>query len=92
MTNTEVRLFPGIDILSVKFGGVLFVDAGKAYLPDQSFNLKNMVISAGAGLRISFERTARAELARIDLAHTQVERDGRLKSVWELSIGHGQYF
>ncbi|PWB76458.1 hypothetical protein C3F09_00375 [candidate division GN15 bacterium] len=92
LTNTEVRVFPGIEILSVRFGGALFVDAGRTYQPGAKFSLKDLVVSAGAGLRISFERTARSELARIDLAHTRVPRDGRLKSVWQLSIGHGQYF
>lgn len=92
VSNAEVRLFPGIEILSVKFGGALFVDAGRAYEPAQSFDLKHLIVSAGGGLRISFERSARSELVRVDLAHTRVERDGRLKSVWELSIGSGQYF
>ncbi len=92
MTNAEARLFPGISLLSVQFGSVLFVDAGRAYRPAEKFSFKDMTFSVGAGLRISFERAARSELARIDLAHTRVPRDGRMKSVWEFSIGHGQYF
>lgn len=92
VTNTEVRLYPGIDLLSVQFGGAVFVDAGRAYRTDETFDLKNLIVSVGAGLRISFERTSRSELARIDLAHTRVPGTDGLKSVWQLSIGHGQYF
>jgi len=94
VTNTEARLYPGLELLSVQFGGVLFVDAGRAYRPEEPFSLKNLIVSVGAGLRISFERASRSELARIDFAHTRVPsgQDGRLKSVWQLLIGHGQYF
>jgi len=92
VTNTEARLFPGIELLSVQFGGAVFVDAGRVYRPAERLSLKNMVVSLGVGLRISFERTTRSELARIDVAHTRVPRDGRLKSVWQLTVGHGQYF
>jgi outer membrane protein assembly factor BamA len=83
--NVEGRFFPGLDVLSVLFGGVVFIDVGRTWEADEPFTLKNMKSSIGAGLRISFERFTRAELVRIDVART---RDNQI----EITFGSGQYF
>ena len=83
--NFEGRFFPNIELLSVIFGGAAFVDLARTYKPDESFTFKDLEIASGIGLRISFEKSSRSRIVRIDLAR---DRDGEIG----LSVGTGQYF
>jgi len=83
--NFETRLFPDVELLSVIFGGVTFIDMGRTYKPEESFTLKDLELSSGVGLRVSFEKSSRSRIVRIDLSR---DRNGELG----LSIGTGQYF
>jgi hypothetical protein len=83
--NFEARFFPNVELWSVKLGTAAFADLGRTFTGDERFTLHNYYVSAGAGLRLSFERWTRSELARIDVAMT---RGGE----WHVSVGTGQYF
>jgi outer membrane protein assembly factor BamA len=83
--NLESRFFPGLEILSVKLGGALFIDLGRTWQRDDPITFKDYHAAFGGGLRISFEKITRAELLRMDLA---VTREGD----WEWSVNSGQYF
>jgi len=85
VVNLEGRFYPGIEILSVKIGGAVLSDFGRAWRKGQAIEFKDYYFSAGVGLRFSLERLSRDEMVRIDLVCGQ---HGRL----ELSIGTGQYF
>jgi hypothetical protein len=83
--NMEGRFFPGIELLSVLFGGVLFADMGRAYKEGEPVAMRDLDYSVGAGLRISPEKLTKSELIRIDF--TRLNGDS-----WEVSFGTGQYF
>ncbi|MBD3257723.1 hypothetical protein GF377_04765 [candidate division GN15 bacterium] len=83
--NLEARLYPGFELLSVKLGAAVFADLGRTFTTGEKFTLDDYYASVGAGLRLSFEKFTRAELARIDVA---VTRDGNV----QVSLGTGQYF
>lgn len=85
LLNLETRLFPNLELLSVIFGGVAFVDMGRTFKPQESFTVKDLEFSGGVGLRISFEKSSRSRIVRIDLSR---DREGDLT----LSLGTGQYF
>lgn len=83
--NLEGRLFPELELLSVLFGGALFVDLGRSFEAGESLSWKGYYAAVGAGLRISFERSSRSSLFRCDVAYS--EHDG-----WQLSVSSGQFF
>jgi len=83
--NLEERLYPGLELLSVLIGGVVFLDIGRTWDVDKPLKFKNFAHSAGVGLRLSMERFTKGELVRIDLAIAQ-------DNSWTLSFGSGQYF
>lgn len=83
--NVEGRFFPGLELLNVLFGAVLFGDFGQAWKPPDIVRLDRLHWSLGAGLRISLEKVSKNELIRLDLSRTELNK-------WEYSIGTGQYF
>jgi len=83
--NVEGRVFPGLELLSVIFGGVAFVDLGRTYRSGEDLTLRGFYASVGVGLRVSFERTSRRSLFRCDLAYS--EHNG-----WQVSLSSGQFF
>ncbi len=83
--NIEGRFYPGVEILSVKVGGVVFSDIGRSWGHGKSVEFRNYYSNLGVGLRLSLERLSRGELIRIDAVRTD-------NGDWELSIGSGQYF
>ncbi|UCC44548.1 MAG: hypothetical protein JSU65_01075 [Candidatus Zixiibacteriota bacterium] len=85
LINLEGRFFPGIEILSVLVGGVLFADVGRAWNAGEPFRVRDLDRSVGIGLRLSFERLTRTQLVRIDLSCGQDNQ-------WRIGFGSGQYF
>jgi len=85
IVNIEGRFFPGIEIVSVKVGGALFIDFGAAWTNGSSLALNNYHASYGLGLRFSFEKLSRGELVRLELVRPS---DG----TWEFQVNSGQYF
>ncbi len=85
VVNAEGRFFPDIELLSVLFGGVAFVDLGRTYESGESLTWRDFYASVGVGLRVSFERSSRNSLFRCDIAYS--EHNG-----WQLSVSSGQYF
>jgi hypothetical protein len=83
--NVESRLFPGLELLSVKIGGAIFSDLGTTWTADSPLALDSYRISAGAGLRLSFENLLKGEILRIDVAVMEGSRV-------DVSFGTGQYF
>ena len=83
--NLEGRVFPELELLSVLFGGALFVDVGRSFEAGESLSWKGYYAAVGVGLRISFERSSRSSLFRCDVAYS--EHDG-----WQLSVSSGQFF
>jgi len=83
--NLEGRIYPGIELLSVLFGGVVFLDVGRTWKTGEALKLKHFKRSVGLGLRISMERFIKTELVRIDVAYSQDNN-------WHFSFGSGQYF
>ena len=85
LLNLEERFYPGLELLSVLIGGVVFLDIGRTWDVDKPLKIKNFEHSVGVGLRLSMERFTKGELVRIDLAMAQ-------DNSWTLSFGSGQYF
>jgi hypothetical protein len=85
VANLETRWFPGLELLSVQFGGVLFTDLARSWKPDEATLIEDFHQTIGVGLRISLEKASNAELFRIDLSRNQDNQ-------WEVSFGTGQYF
>jgi hypothetical protein len=83
--NLEMRFFSRLEILSVLFGGVAFVDIGRTWKVDEPFRFRDFNQSLGTGLRISFERYSRGLIFRVDAAYAQNDE-------WRLVVGSGQYF
>jgi hypothetical protein len=83
--NFEGRFYPNLEILSLVFGGAVFVDAARTWRLHEPLSLKDFAFSVGAGLRVAFERSTKNRLLRIDVAYSQVNG-------WQLSIGTDQYF
>jgi len=83
--NFAGRFYPGVEILSVLIGGVVFLDLGRTWDVGEPFRFRDFHRSAGLGLRVSMERYTKTELIRIDFAYGQDNR-------WQLAFGTGQYF
>lgn len=83
--NVEGRVFPELELLSVLFGGAVFVDLGRTFEAGESLSGEGFYAAVGAGLRISFERSSRSSLFRCDVAYSE-------HSGWQLSISSGQFF
>jgi hypothetical protein len=83
--NLEGRVYPDVEILSVVFGGAVFVDAARSWKSHEALNLNDFSVSVGLGLRVALERFAKNRLFRIDAAYSE-------KNGWQLSIGTDQYF
>ena len=83
--NIEGRVFPDLELLSVIFGATLFSDIGRTWKSGEPFRFRDFDASVGAGLRVSFEKSSKTALFRLDVAYS--EQNG-----WQLSIGSGQYF
>lgn len=85
VVNLESRFYPGLEILSVEFGAVMFLDFGCAWNRGESLKQGVYEQSYGVGLRVSLERLSRTELFRMDLARAQYGN-------WEISASTGHYF
>ena len=85
LLNVEGRFFSGLEILTVKFGGTVFFDAGQIWKNGEPLKLDSFDHSIGVGLRISFEKSTKGEVVRVDLATGQ-------DNSWQLSASAGQYF
>ncbi len=66
--NLEDRIFPDWELISVRFGAVVFFDAGLVWTNGQPVGLDDIYKSAGIGLRIGSPELVRRNVARIDLA------------------------
>lgn len=85
LINLEARFFPGLEILSLLVGPVVFADIGRTWDVDEPLRIKHFESSVGLGLRLSAEKHTRTQLIRIDLAYGQ-------NNDWHFSFGSGQYF
>lgn len=83
--NLECRLYPNLEFLSAIFGAGIFVDMGRTWDNGGPILIRDFLTSAGAGLRVSLERSQRSRLLRLDLSYSE-------NSGWQLSVGTGQYF
>lgn len=86
VVNAEVRLYPQLELLSLIFGGAVFMDFGRTWKNgERQYLLQDYYRSWGIGLRVSLEKISRGEMIRIDLANSQ-------DSKWQLSVNSQQYF
>ncbi len=85
IVNIENRFFPNIRFSASRISPVQFVDIGSIWNRGENLDVRHMAWAVGVGLRISTERLASREAARIDLAYA-----GDLKT-WQISFGLGQY-
>lgn len=85
VVGLESRFMPTVEVLSVLFGGAAFADAGRVWKAAEPYDLSGFYGTIGAGLRISFERTSKSQLLRVDVAWSEARG-------WQLSVGTGQYF
>ena len=83
--NLEARFFPRLELLSVLFGGTAFVDVGRSFKPEEPLSLAKFDVAVGVGCRISFEKSSRSRILRLDLSRND-------RQDWVFSIGSGQYF
>lgn len=83
--NSEIRFFTNIEIMAVKIGYALFVDAGRSWKSDESFRFRDFLFSTGVGLRFSPGHAIRNKVIRVDFAYSKPEG-------WQISIGTEHYF
>ncbi len=83
--NIEGRFYPGLSLLDVLFGGVVFSDFGQVWKPLATMPGDRFHWNVGAGLRISLEKITKNELIRIDVAYTESHK-------WQSAFGTSQYF
>lgn len=83
--NLEARWFTGLELLSVRFGAVNFLDFGRTWRTGQPFYVRGFEYCVGAGLRVSLERISKGQVLRFDLARTGL-------GTWEYALGTSQYF
>ena len=71
----ERRYFSELHLFNlIRAGGVVFVDAGKAWESGHS-NEANMLADFGLGLRIAFSKSSGKSVLHIDIARPLVDRD-----------------
>jgi hypothetical protein len=85
VANLEGRFFSGVELLSVRFGGVMFVDIGRSWKDGDPVKFSHFSSSLGIGLRISLEKSSKGQVIRIDLSRGQDD-------TWQFTIGNGQFF
>ena len=85
VVNLEGRFYPGWEILSIRFGGVAFVDMATIWSKRASAQSGQVYTSIGAGLRLALERSSKRKLLRIDVAYSKFNG-------WQVSVGTNQYF
>lgn len=83
--NYEMRFFTGIEILAVKIGSSVFVDAGRSWKSEESIKFRDYYFSTGLGLRFSIGHTSRSKVVRVDFSYSK-------QNSWQLSISTDQYF
>lgn len=89
--NLEDRVFLVENLFRlVDAGGVLFTDAGNAWMPNERFRLSDLKTSFGFGLRLGATRSANNEPVRIDIAHAM--NDNHFRSRWTVSLAAGAAF
>jgi outer membrane protein assembly factor BamA len=67
LVNAESRLYSPIEILTVALGGVVFVDAGRAWDRGSEIDLAELKYSAGFGLRLGFTRAPNEPTSGFDI-------------------------
>jgi hypothetical protein len=65
--NIEDRIFTPLEFLSLRFGGVVFFDAGYAW-EGSDVSIRDLRTTAGFGLRIGSARLFRGGMIRVDFA------------------------
>jgi hypothetical protein len=68
LINLEDRVFTSWNLLTVAFGGVVFVDAGNVWKEGQSIDLTELNFSVGFGLRLGYTKSPNSRVGRIDFA------------------------
>lgn len=66
LMNLESRIFTPIDVLAIRFGGVVFLDAGNAWQRGEPMDISDLNASAGIGLRMAFRKLPGEPISRID--------------------------
>jgi outer membrane protein assembly factor BamA len=85
--NLESRLFSSVDILSLAFGGVLFLDAGHVWKRGQEIDMSLLNYSVGFGLRVGITKAPGAPVFRMDFGYPLSDDRGL-----GIAIGFGQVF
>lgn len=89
--NLENRFFlPGEFLHLMRFGGVVFFDAGSVVAESGRFALQRFKSDVGAGLRVGSTRSRSGAVGRVDLAYAL--NGGPGGSRWVLTIQAGQAF
>ena len=86
--NIESRIFTPVEILSIRIGGALFIDAGKAWDgPSLDFDKSDKPFIGDYGLELRFASTSSTtgQILRISLART-------FEGFWEFELSSGQLF
>ncbi|NIV91834.1 BamA/TamA family outer membrane protein [candidate division KSB1 bacterium] len=87
LINIEDRIFTPLKILTVALGGVVFLDAGNVWRPDEAINLSDMNFSVGFGLRLGYTKSPNSRVGRFDFG-LPLNRGGG----FGVSIGVDQHF
>jgi outer membrane protein assembly factor BamA len=91
LISTEDRIFFAENIWKlVDAGGVVFVDSGYAWMPDQGMHFSDLKTSVGVGLRLAATRSSANVPLRIDVA--KALNDNNSPNRWTLSILAGASF
>ncbi len=86
LLNAEDRLFSGVQLFTVAFGGALFADAGTAWDEGEPIGLRDFSSSIGGGLRLGMTKSRESSVLRLDVARNL--RNGS----WRVAVASGQAF
>lgn len=84
--NIENRLLSNLETMSVGIGGAMFADIGNIWAKGARPTWRQTLASVGGGLRLGIDRSASAEVVRVDLAYALN------RGCWQVSVGTQQYF
>jgi hypothetical protein len=84
--NAEYRFYTPLEILTVRFGGVVFFDIGDVWKDGEKISFGNLKYDVGVGLRFGLTKSSTARVLRIDFAKALTENE------YYISLGSGMIF
>jgi outer membrane protein assembly factor BamA len=86
LANFEERYYSPLEILTVAFGVVAFVDIGKTWYEFEGYDAREWKSDAGIGLRFGLTKSSGFKVVRFDIAHSLTD------NIFLISFGTEMFF